>query len=198
MENRILVPLDGTESAEEILCYVRSITPKPDTSITLLCVLRKPGDDCSPHAQRINDELAADGWSVSNESRMGDPVEEIVKFIILWSATLVMMSTHGRSGLERIREGSVTEQVLRQSPCPVFILHTLRTEPADHRTSELFERIHGATRHAGRAPALDAEAAGSTTTTPTTTVEPTAYVDQRFTRPPPIRHRPWRKSPAWP
>ena len=141
MENRILVPLDGTESAEEILCYVRSITPKSDTSITLLCVLGKPGDDCSPHAQRINDELAADGWSVSNESRMGDPVDEIVKFSLLQPSTMIMMSTHGRTGMERIREGSVTEQVLKQSPCPVFILHTMRAEPPDRRCENLFRRI---------------------------------------------------------
>ena len=54
---------------------------------------------------------------------------------------LLLMSTHGRSGLERIREGSVTEQVLKQSPCPVFILHSTRAEPADRRKEELFRRI---------------------------------------------------------
>jgi len=143
MEHKLLIPLDGTESVQEILLYVESVTPRDDTEVTLLNVI--PGRDGEvtgkTHAEEIQNGLVRDGWKVHHETRMGDPVEEIVKFIILWSATLVMMSTHGRSGLERIREGSVTEQVLRQSPCPVFILHTLRTEPADHRTSELFERI---------------------------------------------------------
>ena len=68
-------------------------------------------------------------------------IEEIVKFAVLMPATLMLMSTHGRSGLERVREGSVTEQVLKQSPCPIFILHSTRAEPADHREHELFRRI---------------------------------------------------------
>jgi nucleotide-binding universal stress UspA family protein len=141
MENRILIPLDGTESVEEILRYVTSITPKADTEITLLGVLSAPGDSGSPHADRIHSELAGEGWSVARENRMGDPVEEIIKFAILQPSSLILMSTHGRTGLERIREGSVTEQVLKQSPCPVFILHSTRAEPPDHRSEDLFRRI---------------------------------------------------------
>jgi len=143
MENKILIPLDGTESVEEILLYVKSITPRDDTEITLLNVI--PGRDGTAtgrtHVEEIQNGLVRDGWKVHHETRMGDPVEEIVKFVILWSATMLLMSTHGRSGLERIREGSVTEQVLRQSPCPVFILHTTRPGEIDQRTEELFERI---------------------------------------------------------
>ena len=66
---------------------------------------------------------------------------QCLKLAILLPATLLFMSTHGRSGLERIREGSVTEQVLKQSPCPVFILHSSRAEPADNRTENLFKRM---------------------------------------------------------
>ena len=141
MENRILIPLDGTESAEEILRYATSITQKPDTRITLLNVLSAPEDPGSPHADRIHDSLSADGWSVTRESRMGDAVEEIIKFSMLQPASMIMMSTHGRTGIERIREGSVTEQVIRQSPCPVFVLHSTRAEPPDQRSDNLFRRI---------------------------------------------------------
>jgi nucleotide-binding universal stress UspA family protein len=141
MENRILIPLDGTESAEEILRYATSITQKPHTRITLLNVLSAPEDTGSPHADRIQDSLSADGWSVTRESRMGDAVEEIIKFSMLQPASMIMMSTHGRTGIERIREGSVTEQVIRQSPCPVFVLHSMRAEPPDQRSDNLFRRI---------------------------------------------------------
>ena len=143
MENKVLLPLDGSESVEEVLLYITTITPRESTAITLLNVI--PGRDAeasgAAHAGEIHDALDAAGWSVSREIRMGDPVEEIVKFSILSSATLLVMSTHGRSGLERVREGSVTEQVLKQSPCPVFILHSTRAEPVDQRTEELFRRI---------------------------------------------------------
>jgi nucleotide-binding universal stress UspA family protein len=143
MENKILVPLDGTESVREILLYVKSITPRDATQIVLLNVIPQAGDEASgkTHVDEIQNALVHDNWTVRHETRMGNPVDEIVKFAILMPATMLLMSTHGRSGLERVREGSVTEQVLRQSPCPVFILHTTRMEPADQRTEELFKRI---------------------------------------------------------
>ena len=145
MENKIIIPLDGTESVEEILLYSTSIMPRGDTGITLLHVLpvgqKVPSDEINAHIQDIHDALSQGGWSVKRETRMGDAVDEIVKYTLLNPATMLLMSTHGRTGLERIREGSVTEQVLRQSPCPVFILHSTRAEPAERRKQDLFRRI---------------------------------------------------------
>jgi nucleotide-binding universal stress UspA family protein len=97
--------------------------------------------DNVPNVNKIHNTLIQDGWNATIETRMGDPVFEILKMAILLPATLLVMSTHGRSGLERIREGSVTEQVLKQSPCPIFILHSTRAEPADSRTENLFKRM---------------------------------------------------------
>ena len=143
MENKILIPLDGTESIREILLYVQSITPREETEISLLHVLPQTGGGNRPdaHMNEISSTLTAAGWSVSSDLRMGDPVDEIVKFTLLMPATLLMMSTHGRSGMDKIRDGSVTEQVLRRSPCPLFILHSTRAEPADNRTRDLFKKI---------------------------------------------------------
>jgi len=94
-----------------------------------------------PNVNAIHDALSADDWKVERETRLGDPVREIIKMAILLPATMILMSTHGRSGIERIRDGSVTEQVLKQSPCPVFILHSSRQQPVDNRTEHLFKRI---------------------------------------------------------
>jgi nucleotide-binding universal stress UspA family protein len=143
MENRILLPLDGTESVEEILLYVTSITPSEMTEISLLTVITGNNTKASgaAHAAEVFEALNSAGWHVTQEVRMGDPIDEIVKFAILMPANLLVMSTHGRSGLERVREGSITEQVLQRSPCPVFILHSTRAEPADKRVGDLFERI---------------------------------------------------------
>jgi nucleotide-binding universal stress UspA family protein len=138
-----LLPVDGSESVEETLLYVTAITPRSDTHITLLHVLppsREVGSG-KTRSDKIHDALTGEGWKVSSELRMGDPIEEIVKLALLLPATMLMMSTHGRSGLERIREGSVTEQVVKQSPCPVFILHTTRPGPVDRPSTELFRRI---------------------------------------------------------
>jgi nucleotide-binding universal stress UspA family protein len=145
VKNKLIIPLDGSESVEETLLYATSITPRGDTAISLLHVLPVGQKDAASavdaHIRDIHDALSQGGWSVTRETRMGDAVEEIVKFTMLNPATMLLMSTHGRTGLERIREGSVTEQVLRQSPCPVFILHSARAEPADRRKQGLFQRI---------------------------------------------------------
>lgn len=143
MQNRVLIPVDGSESVEELLLYVTSITPRSDTRITLLHVLPMSRELSrgSTHADEVQEALESGGWKVSSEQRMGDPVEEIIKLALLLPATMLVMSTHGRSGLARIREGSVTEQVVKQSPCPVFILHTTRPAPADRAADELFRRI---------------------------------------------------------
>lgn len=146
MEQTILIPIDGTESVDKTLLYVRTISPKDITRIVLMHV--SPSIDSvnaaieiHPNVNAINDALVADDWKVERETRLGDPVREIIKMAILLPATMILMSTHGRSGIERIQEGSVTEQVLKQSPCPVFILHSERQQPADNRTEDLFKRI---------------------------------------------------------
>jgi len=148
MEQTILIPIDGTESVEETLLYVRSISPKSkvDTRIVLMHVTPSVDSvnaavEIHPNVNAISDALQYEDWNVARETRIGDPVREIIKMAILLPATMILMSTHGRSGLERIREGSVTEQVLKQSPCPVFILHSTKPEPADRRTEDLFKRI---------------------------------------------------------
>lgn len=148
MEQTILIPIDGTESVEETLLYVRSIAPnaKDETSIVLMHVTTKVDSvnasvEIHPNVNAIYDTLQKQDWNVERETRMGDPVREIIKMAILLPATMILMSTHGRSGLERIRDGSVTEQVLKQSPCPVFILHSTKPEPADQRSDDLFKRI---------------------------------------------------------
>ena len=52
----------------------------------------------------------------------GTPSTEIVSAAIEWSADLIVMGSHGRSGLQRALQGSVAEQVTRHAPCPVLIV----------------------------------------------------------------------------
>jgi len=50
----------------------------------------------------------------------GDPAVEIVRVAAEAPASLVVMGTHGRTGLDRLLMGSVAEQVMRTAPCPVL------------------------------------------------------------------------------
>jgi nucleotide-binding universal stress UspA family protein len=146
MKRTILIPIDGSESIDGTILYASSMCPKSETRIVLLHVTplvnaTNASIDNVPNIKTAEHTLSEDGWMVESEVRMGDPIFEILKMAILLPATMILMSTHGRSGIERIRNDSVTEQVLKQSPCPVFILHSTRTEPADNRTQDLFKRI---------------------------------------------------------
>ena len=51
---------------------------------------------------------------------VGAPVTEILRTARLKDADVIVMGTHGRTGLTRMVMGSVTEQVLRRAPCPVL------------------------------------------------------------------------------
>jgi nucleotide-binding universal stress UspA family protein len=146
MSTKILIPLDGSESAHEVLYYTHSIaSSRPEASVTLLHVLPEDATaeeaDMHPCLKPLADLLTAKGWRVDSLVRHGDPVKAITKLAREIPASLIVMSTHGRSGLERIREGSVTEGVLRDSICPVFVLHSQRYEPQDRRSEKLFQRL---------------------------------------------------------
>jgi nucleotide-binding universal stress UspA family protein len=52
----------------------------------------------------------------------GNPAEEIIRAIQKSGAELIVMATHGRTGLHRLLMGSVAEQVMRKSPCPVLVV----------------------------------------------------------------------------
>ena len=149
MLERILLPVDGTEMFSETLSYLRELGQGASPEIVLLHVQADTAaeeggaaGDASTHPmlKGYYQALSGDDCTVRAELRSGDPVEEIARAAGELSATLMVMSTHGRSGLENIREGSVTEQVVRRSPCPIFILHSSRPDSAREH-SHLFRRM---------------------------------------------------------
>ena len=63
-----------------------------------------------------------DGRRIEYAARIGDPGSEIVDYAKQVSADLIVMSSHGRSGISRLLLGSVAERVLRLATCPVLIV----------------------------------------------------------------------------
>ena len=55
--------------------------------------------------------------------RSGHASDTICKVALEWNANLIVMATHGRKGLGHFALGSVTEQVLRNAPCPVLTVN---------------------------------------------------------------------------
>jgi nucleotide-binding universal stress UspA family protein len=60
----------------------------------------------------------------AHEIRQGEPAAEIVKFAKENNVDMIVMTTHGRSGISRLLMGSVAEHVIRKAPCPVLTLRT--------------------------------------------------------------------------
>lgn len=74
------------------------------------------------HLADLVGRLAKDAVDATSFLRIGNPVEEILKFASENSVDLIVMGTHGRSGIEHLLAGSVTERVVRTSQCPVLTI----------------------------------------------------------------------------
>ncbi len=66
--------------------------------------------------------------TLEHHLKTGDPATEIVRMAKDEDVDLIVMATHGRTGLARLLMGSVAEAVVRRAPCPVFSLKHVRDE----------------------------------------------------------------------
>lgn len=66
----------------------------------------KPSDPSVPFAHRLT---------------MGDPAGEVVRIAADENAEMIVLGTHGRTGMTRLLMGSVAEAIVRRAPCPVLV-----------------------------------------------------------------------------
>lgn len=59
---------------------------------------------------------------IVSEVRWGDPVEEIVAYAAEQAIGMIVIATHGRTGLSHVLLGSVAERIVREAPCPVLTI----------------------------------------------------------------------------
>ncbi len=90
----------------------------------------------SARARRLLDEhfssVLTAGAEVRKEARSGNAVETILRAIEECGAKLVVVGTHGRTGVARLVLGSVAEEVLRRSPVPVMLVHEPVIDGQEH------------------------------------------------------------------
>ena len=136
---RILVPLDGSEMAEAILPQVnrllrlsspeilvlQSVPYPPDFHIALPTIL----EDAWRYVRRVTFQLVNEGIRARGIVEQGLAAATILEVALKERASLIAMTTHGRSGLPRWAFGSVAEKVLRASPIPVLAVRSFRPGP---------------------------------------------------------------------
>lgn len=131
---RLVVALDGSERSEAILPEVLLLAKKLGASLDLLTVVHPviagaageapivlPPEDPMPYLRGVLDRVAAQGIPANAVVLEGRTSDAILQHLGTSSASLLCMTTHGRTGLTRLLLGSVAEEVLRKAPCPVLL-----------------------------------------------------------------------------
>ena len=152
---KILVPVDFSDCANKALRYALPLAKQHGASLTLLYVVPPiyvPGEFgvvdttaaelamCEAGTKHLN-ELADDvvGQTVPCDTtvRLGSPVLEILDVAKSQDVDVIVISTHGRTGLKHVLLGSVVERVVQRAPCPVLVVREREHEflaPSDATT----------------------------------------------------------------
>ena len=162
---RVVVAVDGSDIAAEALATVRRWPFLAATEIRTLSVAPAPGngrpgpqepartivaaydgvavtDAVSEHTATAADaatSLRAVGFGARSEVLTGAPAATVVAFAEEWDADLVIMGSHGRTGLTRLLLGSVARNVLHHAACSVLVIRR-HTDPVRGRQVEAVAR----------------------------------------------------------
>ena len=135
MIKTILVPLDGSEVAEQGLAAACRIAIEAGATLHLVRALPYSALEEGVRLQEVHDlhearayldrvkrDLERQGMTVTNEVLPCEPVRAILFAAEAHDADLISLATHGRSGIQHALLGSVAEAVLRQSTTPVLLI----------------------------------------------------------------------------
>ena len=153
MYKKILVPLDGSDLSEHALEHLDAIAMADNSPGIILLRVVEPlaalvagGSyaldiaaeakeqaevDAQEYLTKIADGLKKKGMSIETVVTDGDPADVILSYAAENKVGLIIMSTHGRSGMSRWFFGSVAEKVLRHSTVPVLISPPLGTRASN-------------------------------------------------------------------
>lgn len=141
----ILVPLDGSTVAEQVLPYAQALLP-PGGELILLAVVEELGaghdvlgqlfvdvEDLQEsleqlargHLRRAGSLIQDENHSLRLEVARGDPAAQIVQVATELQVEMIAMTTRGHGAVGRSVFGSVADRVARSSPIPVFLLRAL-------------------------------------------------------------------------
>jgi universal stress protein A len=160
---RILVPVDFSPTSERALEFGCTLASQFDAELHLLYVKEDfhyvfpepgmpaygTGEFLARQDAIVAAKLAAlppAPWdaqlNVARAERRGTPYAEIVNYAKQQSVDVIVIGTHGRSGLSQLVLGSVAKHIVRKAPCPVLTVRGIASDPQD--TSEGSEHEHPA------------------------------------------------------
>jgi nucleotide-binding universal stress UspA family protein len=135
----ILVPVDWSEPSKHAFQLAESLARGEGAQLVVLYVVPSPavmyGPPPESYLEHMREELCRLKPSdpktpVHHLLAEGEPATTILRAARENRCQLIVMGTHGRTGLSRLLMGSVAEEVVRKAPCPVL---TLKAAPAEAR-----------------------------------------------------------------
>jgi len=144
MYEKILVPLDGSELAEVALPYAEELAGRLGSEGTLLYVsesaegqynripqfyMQETAKATKRGAERYLEKPEGKAIKVESATVVGNPAEEIVDYADKEDIGLIVMATHGRSGIRRWSLGSVADKVVRATKQPVALIRAKGARP---------------------------------------------------------------------
>jgi nucleotide-binding universal stress UspA family protein len=140
---RILAPTDFSSHSDTAVRFACQLAERLGSKLHLLHILSEilpTGPDpllmpvMPPQFYKDNEDRAKEtlehllksGWgepcAVVRAVRWGSPVESIVSYALEESIDMIVIATHGRTGLSHVLLGSVAERIVREAPCPVLTI----------------------------------------------------------------------------
>jgi len=151
MYRRIMVPLDGSELAECVLPHIEAIAQLSKASIELVHVIEPlelptrggialsiddlkqielhTKNDAESYLRGIVERLKLAGIKAHSKLLTGKAADSLVDYVHKSNFDLLIMATHGRSGISRWIWGSVAEKILHSSSIPVLLVRSLECIP---------------------------------------------------------------------
>jgi len=143
----ILVPIDFSAGSEKALAYAVPFAEQFGAKLTLLHIAEslatpdfaksfplaldndKAVAKCKRHLERVAKDLEIEPKRIERVlARQGRSFNEIADAVRTLKVDLIIISTHGYTGLKHVLLGSTTERVVRHAPCPVLVVRERERE----------------------------------------------------------------------
>jgi len=137
MYHKILIPLEHTKADEAILRHIRPLAKMMGASLLLMHVAdgwvarnferlnlaeSEEMKQDRAYLESVTQQLRDEGFQVANVLAMGEPSDEIIKFVNKQHVDLIAMSTHGHRFISDLLYGSTADKVRHLVDVPVLLL----------------------------------------------------------------------------
>ncbi len=137
MFKRILVPLDGSKTAEAVIPFAREIASRCGAELLFVTVVQEPSvwdaalslqvlkreaEIAADYLATVEKHVSSEGQTVATQVLDGNAAEAVLAAADDRGADLIAISTHGRSGISRWLFGSVATRILEHASVPLLVL----------------------------------------------------------------------------